>query len=338
MQGTRKYPVRPPSAGCLMDADSSRHSIFESQGRAIVRKLATPLVMLALALVLMGAGVAASGPADGAGSHVFTDSGLTLQLTSSMPGVTFSGNTLVCPPMLITTSSGENLAACEFTISSIGAVAPSTVVVTMTMAGITPAEVAADKFAIAPQPGPLVYPGTSPKTIYSFTGAGLPVTVSPGVVWGATAGTALDNSDLSATIVVTYTVVAESLEGPTASPTPTPTPTPTVTPTVTPTSTPTSTPTVTPTSTPFQSFAGETATPIATQTPFESFEGETATPYESFQGVTSAPGQTATPPATGAANNSSSGGSTPLFALLICLAFAGIGLLAVQAQRRRMRG
>ena len=147
--------------------------------------------MLALAVVLMGAGVAASGPADGAGSHVFTDSGLTLQLTSSMPGVTFSGNTLVCPPMLITTSSGENLAACEFTISSIGAVAPSTVVVTMTMAGITPAEVAADKFAIAPQPGPLVYPGTSSQTIYTFTGAQLPATVNPGVVWGANAGTAM---------------------------------------------------------------------------------------------------------------------------------------------------
>jgi hypothetical protein len=304
--------------------------------------------MLALAVVLMGAGVAASGPTDGAGSHVFADSGLTLQLTSSMPGVTFSGNTLVCPPMLITTSSGENLAACEFTISSIGTVAPSTVVVTMTMAGITPAEAAADKFAIAPQPGPLVYPGTSPKTIYNFTGADLPVTVSPGVVWGANAGTALDNGDLSATIVVTYAVVAESLEGPTASPTPTPTstatstPTPTSTststPTVTPTSTSTSTPTVTPTST-----ATSTPTPIATKTPFQSFEGATGTPiatqtpFESFEGATATPRQTATPPATGSASNSSSGGSTPLFALLICILFGGIGLAAARFQRRSVR-
>jgi hypothetical protein len=31
-------------------------------------------------------------------------------------------------------------------------------------------------------------------------------------------------------------------------------------------------------------------------------------------------------------------GSAPLFALLICLAFGGLGLLAVQAQRRTMRG
>jgi hypothetical protein len=183
-----------------------------------VQKLATPLVMLGLAVALMGAGVAASAPRNGAGPHVFTDSGLTLQLTSSMPGVTFSGNTLVCPPMLITTSSGENLAACEFTIFSTGAVTPSSLAVTMTVSGISPAAAAAKKFAIAPQPGPLAYLGTTSQTIYTLTGAQLPVTVNPGVVWGANAGGELDNSDLGATIVVTYTVVAEALEGATGSP------------------------------------------------------------------------------------------------------------------------
>jgi hypothetical protein len=53
--------------------------------------------------------------------------------------------------------------------------------------------------------------------------------------------------------------------------------------------------------------------------------------------VTSAPGQTATPPATGAAGNSSSGGSTPLFALLICFLFGAIGLTAARFQRRSVR-
>src|ERR1035437_9727550 len=130
-----------------------------------------------------------------------------------MAAATSSGNTLVSPPMMITTSSGENLAACEFTISSIGAVAPSSLAVTMTVNGITPAQAAAKKFAIAPGPGPLAYPGTSSQTIYTFTGAQLPATVNPGVVWGANAGTDLDNSDMGATIVVTYTVVAETLEG-----------------------------------------------------------------------------------------------------------------------------
>jgi hypothetical protein len=140
-----------------------------------------------------------------------------------MHGVTFSGNTLVCPPMLITTSSGENLAACEFTISSTGAVAPTSLAVTMTASGITPAQVAAHKFAIAPQPGQLAYLGTTSQTLYTFTGAQLPATVNPGVVWGANAGTDLDNSDLGSTIVVTYTVVAESAEGATGAPVATPT-------------------------------------------------------------------------------------------------------------------
>ena len=208
-----------------------------------MRKIATPVVMLGLALVLMGAEVAATAPADGAGSNTITEGQMTLQLTSSMPGVTFSGNTLVCPPMLITTSSGENLAACEFTISRTGAVVPSSLAVTMSVSGITPAEASAKKFAIAPQPGPLAYFGTTSQTIYTVTGAELPVTVSPGAVWGANAGTDLDNSDLGATIVVTYTVVAESLEGATA------------------------TPTVAPTKTPFQSLLGVTGAPGQMATP-----------------------------------------------------------------------
>jgi hypothetical protein len=174
--------------------------------------------MLGLAVVIMGAGVAASANPDGAAPHVFTDSGMTLQLTSTTPGVTFSGSTLVCPPMLITTSSGANLAACEFTISSTGAVAPSSLAVNMTASGITPAQVAAHKFAISPQPGPLAYLGTTSQTLYTFTGAQLPATVNPGVVWGANAGTGLDNSDMGSTIVVTYTVVAESAEGATGAP------------------------------------------------------------------------------------------------------------------------
>ena len=87
-----------------------------------------------------------------------------------------------------------------------------------------------------------------------------------------------------------------------ACPTPTPTPTPTATPTATPT---------------------ETATATPTETPFESFKGETGTP------ITTAP-----PTSTG---SGPIGGSTPLFALLICLAFGGLGLAAVEAQRRSLR-
>jgi hypothetical protein len=61
----------------------------------------------------------------------------------------------------------------------------------------------------------------------------------------------------------------------------------------------------------------------ATSTPFETQAGETATAVSSL------------PPT----NTGGSGplGSTPIFALLICLAFGGLGLTAVEAQRRTIR-
>jgi hypothetical protein len=98
-----------------------------------------------------------------------------------------------------------------------------------------------------------------------------------------------------------------------ATPTPTTTPVPTATPIPTPTPTPTSTRTTTP-------------VPTATPTPFESFQGETATP-----------GRTTTPPPTSTVGSSPDGSSTPPFALLICLAFGGLGLAAVEQQRRSIR-
>ena len=117
---------------------------------------------------------------------------------------------------------------------------------------------------------------------------------------------------------------------PTPTPTPTPMPTPTPTPTPKPTPTPTPTPTATlkPTPTPFQSFQGETATPSVdpSRTPFQSFQGETATPI-----------QVPTPPPTSTSSGSSGNGSTPLLALVISFALGGLGLAAVEAQRRSVR-
>ena len=65
------------------------------------------------------------------------------------------------------------------------------------------------------------------------------------------------------------------------------------------------------------------ACPTATPTPFETEAGETATAVSSL------------PPT----NTGGSGpmGSTPIFALLICLAFGALGLTAVEAQRRTIR-
>ena len=62
-------------------------------------------------------------------------------------------------------------------------------------------------------------------------------------------------------------------------------------------------------------------------TPIESVAGESATPTAH---------RTATPPATSLSDTPSEGGSAPIFALLICLAFAALALLTVQAQRRSL--
>jgi hypothetical protein len=102
-------------------------------------------------------------------------------------------------------------------------------------------------------------------------------------------------------------------------------------------------PQATPTASAIESFQGETATPVVTSSPVESLQGETATPVvtsspvESFQGETATPAKTATPPPTTTGRGSSGNSSTPLMVMLICLAFGGLGLAAVEAQRRTIR-
>jgi hypothetical protein len=141
-------------------------------------------------------------------------------------------------------------------------------------------------------------------------------------------------SDFSAVLVVQAAATPTPTEEPTATPTEEPTATPTEEPTEEPTATPTEEPTATPTEEP-------TATPTEepTATPTEEVGGETATPtpFEGVEGETATPGQTITPPPTSTDGGSSNGGSTPLFALLICLAFGGLGLAAVQGQRKSIR-
>ena len=58
---------------------------------------------------------------------------------------------------------------------------------------------------------------------------------------------------------------------------------------------------------------------------------------QSIEGATSGPAASATPPVTSATRGSGDSNATPLFALLICLAFGCLGLLAIQGQRRSVR-
>jgi hypothetical protein len=61
----------------------------------------------------------------------------------------------------------------------------------------------------------------------------------------------------------------------------------------------------------------------------------TPEPSQIVLSETATPAHTATPPVTSSSSSSSPDGNpAPLLALLICLAFGGLGLLAVQAQRK----
>jgi hypothetical protein len=62
-----------------------------------------------------------------------------------------------------------------------------------------------------------------------------------------------------------------------------------------------------------------------------------ATPFEFFQGETATPRRAVTPPPTTVGGGPSGDSPTPFFALMICFAFGGLGLLAVQRQRRSIR-
>ena len=84
------------------------------------------------------------------------------------------------------------------------------------------------------------------------------------------------------------------------------------------------------------------ATAAPTVEPTEIVGGATASPTveptEQVGGATATPARVTTLPPTSANGSSSSGGdSTPLFALLICLAFGSLGLAAAEAQRRSIR-
>jgi hypothetical protein len=100
------------------------------------------------------------------------------------------------------------------------------------------------------------------------------------------------------------------------------------------------TPTSLTTPRPFESFQGETALPSGTPTVLPTTRPTaevTPTPFESFQGETATADQGTTPPPTSTGSNGLTNSSTPLFALLICLAFGGLALVAVDAQRRSIR-
>jgi len=112
----------------------------------------------------------------------------------------------------------------------------------------------------------------------------------------------------------------------------TPTATPTDTPTATPTATPSATPTVTPTEAPTEA---PTDTPGAT--PSFALAARFA-PFAPVASVTPVTGQSRTLPPTGTSSDDHNNSSTPSIPLLICLAWAVVGAVAIAAHRRARPG
>jgi hypothetical protein len=63
----------------------------------------------------------------------------------------------------------------------------------------------------------------------------------------------------------------------------------------------------------------------------------TATPVMIVEGVTSAPSATAPATSTSTGGQPRGGSGSPLLALLVALTLGGLSLLAIDAQRRRVR-
>ena len=80
-----------------------------------------------------------------------------------------------------------------------------------------------------------------------------------------------------------------------------------------------------------------TVQPVGESAPPSASASATPKPTLIVAGATGTPAPSSTPPATSGTGSSRGPDSAPLFALLICLGFGGIGLLAAQAQRRGIR-
>jgi predicted ribosomally synthesized peptide with SipW-like signal peptide len=175
-----------------------------------IRKWAAALAVTALALGLIGAGVAATFTDDATASQTATVGVMDIQLDSSTAGATLStdGDTLTCPAIHITTASGMDLVGCNVQIKSMGDIQPAQVTVKV-QATITNGDLG--KFGIAPtglQGGQLFYwLSNSQQTIGHVFGNQLPANVNVPLSWGEYAGPeALDNDEMGASVVVTYSI------------------------------------------------------------------------------------------------------------------------------------
>jgi hypothetical protein len=186
---------------------------------------------------------------------------------------------------------------------------------------------ALDHIVISPDPKTIVAGATQAYTAEGFDAFGNSLgDVTGSTTFSTSGGASCTGTACGSSTVGDYTITGtfgQLMDGATlhvvaVAAAPTPTPTPTLAPT------PAPTPTVAPT----EQIEGATATPFISPTP---------APTEMVEGATAVPVRSATPPVTSSKSDAPLGGSTPIFGLLICLAFGALGLLAVTAQRRSVR-
>lgn len=187
-----------------------------------MRKRISILLGIGLTFVL-AYGVIGSGAtftATASASQTLTVGQLTLRISSTTPGSTFVGDTLVCPAFTVVTASGPGTTggvgpACNIKIESIGNIAPSQVNVIMTAAtdgthlnryGVFPTGFPT---TAGHTEGAFFALGTTAQQIGHFFATELPGTINLPLDWGESVGPlALDNADMGTTVVVSYSIQA----------------------------------------------------------------------------------------------------------------------------------
>jgi hypothetical protein len=188
-----------------------------------LRKVAGLLVAFGLTVGLIGAGVGATFTASATGNQTINVGTFKITLDSSTPGATVSpdGLTLTCPNIPVLNSAGPGydgtpIVPCNIQIKSTGTIKPAGVTLTM-VAGVAAGSPNLSHFGInvtgPGTTGGFFYLKSTPQTIANAIPLSFPLSYNTQVDWGqdvmfGPGDNGLDNGDLGASIVVTYTVTA----------------------------------------------------------------------------------------------------------------------------------
>jgi hypothetical protein len=177
-----------------------------------IRKIATWLAAAGLALMLVGAGLAATFTDHAGASQTITVGTMDVSLNSDTPGAVVSdgGNTLTCPAILVTDSEPAwDIVGCHIQITSSGSISPDRVDLSV---GVWTNGADLSKFMAQFNEGagswaPHLY-GDTPM-LSTLTGSVISSTsVVPADVYTYLGWLELGNGEMGKTVVVTYSIDA----------------------------------------------------------------------------------------------------------------------------------